>query len=423
MMRQSPSPPGVTDASISTASGESTSLHSATEPHGGALAGYSVEKIDTAEALADWGPKWRELEDKSGNTLPFRTHEWARVWWKHFCQDRRTMKDRLYVRAIRDPRGELIAIAPLMSTERPAIGPLRARCLQFFGPDEYVTEMGGMLCNPELDGAAYGALVAHLRANANTWDWILWSGLRRDGPSGQAAGSAGDLRWTSALPDYVLRLAPSWDEFHARLPRNIKESLRKCYNSLKRSGLDFTFHVAREPADLAPALDDFFRLHNARARLERTVPHKDFFQDHRARRFLVEVCNELSRRDAIRVFSLRINDKVIASRIGFVLGGSMYLYYSGYDPAFRRYSVMTTTVAEAIRFAIGEGLSSVNLSTGKDVSKTRWRPRAIVYAEALQLSGSFRARLAYAIYHHGRKALKLPGIREFASRYLWRRPD
>jgi CelD/BcsL family acetyltransferase involved in cellulose biosynthesis len=385
--------------------------------------GHSVERIDTVEALAEWGTRWRELDERSGNTLPFRTHEWAHVWWKHFREDRRSMKDSLYVRAIRDFRGELIAIAPLMCTERPAIGPLRARSLQFFGPDESVTEIGGMLCKPDLEGAAYGALVEHLRAHAGTWDWILWSGLRPDGPSGRAAQNAGGFRWIRTAPNFVLTLAPSWQEFHSRLPRNIKESLRKCYNSLKRSGLEFTFQVARDPAALAPALDDFFRLHKARSLLQGTVPHKDFFQRQRARRFLIDVCNELSRRGATRVFSLRIHDRTIATRIGFVLGGSLYLYYSGYDPAFRRYSVMTTTVAEAIRVAIGEGLSAVNLSTGNDVSKTRWGPQATIYGEALQLSCNSRARLRYSIYRYGHKAFKLAGIREFASRYLWRHPD
>ena len=256
--RPSSSTPHLADARIGTEP-RMSSLQSGPDCPRARCDDHPVEKIETVEALTEWGRPWRELEERSGNTLPFRTHEWARAWWKYFREDRRSMRDSLFVRAIRDPRRELIAIAPLMCTERPAVGPLRSRSLQFFGPDEYVTEMGGILCSPEHEGAAYGALVAHLKADAETWDWILWSGLRPDGPSGQAVEDAGDLHWTTEMPDYVLPLTPSWDEFRARLPRNMKESLRRCYNSLKRGGLKFTFHVAREPAALAPALDDFFR--------------------------------------------------------------------------------------------------------------------------------------------------------------------
>jgi len=62
------------------------------------------------------------------------------------------------------------------------------------------------------------------------------------------------------------------------------------------------------------------------------------------------------------VFQLRIADAVVASRIGFVIGDGLYLYPSGFDPAWGRYSVMTTMMAEALRYAIASGLRTVNLS-------------------------------------------------------------
>lgn len=390
-------------------------------PPGIAAAEGAVETIDTAEALAAWGKKWRELEDASGNVLPFLTHEWVETWWKYLREDRPTVSDSLFIRAFRNASGELIAIAPLMRTERPAFGPMRVRALQFVGPDGYVTETSGVLCKPEMEGAAYGALLAHLREDPVTWDWILWRGLRPDGPSGDCAERAGGLRWLAATPSYVLALAPTWEEFRARLPRNMKESLRKCYNSPKRDGIRFSLEVAREASTLGPALEEFFRLHTARARLHGTVRHKDFFQNPRARRFLVEVCTALSRRHATRVYSLKLGERTIATRIGFVLGGSLYLYYSGYDPVFRRYSVMTTTVAEAIRVAIAEGLRTVNLSIGNDVSKTRWAPQQLSFAEAVQISSTSRARIAFWIYRHARSGSSLPAVRALASRYLWRR--
>jgi hypothetical protein len=42
----------------------------------------------------------------------------------------------------------------------------------------------------------------------------------------------------------------------------------------------------------------------------------------------------------------------MATRIGFVLGKTLYLYYSGYDVKMRKYSIMTTTVCETIKYAI-----------------------------------------------------------------------
>lgn len=406
---------------IGAGAGHSGAYETVVEGRGGSV-GAVVETIDTAEELEKWRPAWHDLEARAGNPFPFRTHEWAQTWWKHFCEERRLVKDSLFIRAIRDPAGELLAIAPLMLTTR-GIGPVRVRALQFLGPDEYVTEMGGMLCKLEDEEVAYRALVGHLRENCSAWDWIAWSGLRPHGASGRIVEEAGNFEWSYQTPNYALAIPTSWAEFRERLPRNVKESLRKCYNSLKRDGLRFTFEVAREPADVGSALSDFFRLHAARSQLESTVRHKDFFRRDRARRFLADVCDQLARRGATRVFALKIGGQTVASRVGFVLGQTLYLYYSGYDPAFRRYSVMTTLVAEAIRMAIGDGLRCVNLSMGTDVSKTRWRPQETAYAEGLQVCPRFGARVCLLGYRQSRKFLALAPVRRFASRHLWRRWD
>jgi CelD/BcsL family acetyltransferase involved in cellulose biosynthesis len=106
----------------------------------------------------------------------------------------------------------------------------------------------------------------------------------------------------------------------------------------------------------------------------------------------------LAARDAVRVFQLRIGDTVVASRLGFVIGASLYLYYSGFDPAWARYSVMTTTLAEALRYAIASGIESINLSITADRAKLRWRPQRVDFHSALVHRDSVRSRLACGAY-------------------------
>ncbi|HTA20642.1 MAG TPA: hypothetical protein VK989_15220, partial [Polyangia bacterium] len=73
---------------------------------------------------------------------------------------------------------------------------------------------------------------------------------------------------------------------------------------------------------------------------------------------------------------------------------------------FARYSVMTTTVAEAIQYAIASGFSSVCLSTGSDTSKQRWRPREGLYREVEILSPSMRGKVAHEVFARTRRAVK-----------------
>jgi Acetyltransferase (GNAT) domain len=89
---------------------------------------------------------------------------------------------------------------------------------------------------------------------------------------------------------------------------------------------------------------------------------------------------------------------VVATRIGFVFGKELYFYYSGYHPDWGKYSIMTTLIAEAIKWAILNWLEIVNLSTGTDVSKTRWSPKKVTYRQAIQFSASLHIQLIHAAY-------------------------
>ncbi|HEX7477195.1 MAG TPA: GNAT family N-acetyltransferase, partial [Polyangiales bacterium] len=343
----------------------------------------SIECVDSLAGLQALEPVWCALERASQTPFPFLTHAWAMSWWKHLAKRKLHVRDSISVRVLRTPAGEVVAIAPLMCTERPPFGPLRTRQLQFLGRDDGdITELRGMLCLPEFEADAYRALLAELQRSAASWDWMLWHRLRK-ASTGERQVTACGGECVAHVPNYVLPLAASWTDLHAGLPRNIKESLRKCYNSLKRDGLTPTLQVVEEPSAIRSALSHFFRLHGARASMSSGKFHRNAFDTDAKRSFLSEVCERLAVQGKTRIFLLKLGERVVATRIGFVINGSIYLYYSGYDPEFAKYSVMTTTVAEALKHAISLGLRSANLSSGNDVSKTRWAPREDLYCEVV----------------------------------------
>src|SRR5579871_2026335 len=137
-----------------------------------------VEPVETIAALRTLGPEWQELFAASRVALPFFSYEWAECWWNHMRQERRSVRDELHFRAIRTETGQLVAIAPLVLTERPSIGPIRMRYLQFLGADPNITEMRGILARPNFEREAYLALLQDLQETS--CDWIHWSGLCRD---------------------------------------------------------------------------------------------------------------------------------------------------------------------------------------------------------------------------------------------------
>lgn len=135
-----------------------------------------------------------------------------------------------------------------------------------------------------------------------------------------------------------------------------------------------------------------------RANLTGTVLHPNRFASRVSRDFLYAVCERLAEHGAVRLFQLVIASKVVASRLAFVVADRLYLYYSGFDPEWARYGVMTTTVAEAIKYSISRGLKTVSLSPTQDISKTRWGPRQVDYATAYEQGPRLRSRLARGAY-------------------------
>lgn len=355
----------------------------------------TVEQVPAFDSLRD---EWERLDESTSPRMPFSSPLWNELWWQHFREAGLLVKDSLWLFALRDSAGALRGVAPMMLTERPARGPLRARMLQFLGADPNVTEIRGVVCAPADEAAVVDALLEHLEFRGREWDWALLGGIHQDGDAFRRVSERNGVQWGMEKPAYLLAMPPSWETFRAGLRRNIKESLRKCYNSLKRNNLEFTFHVRTEVAQMDAALEHFLRLHGARAAATDTIAHVNPFESGPARGFLRDCLKQSAALGRCRVFQLEIGGKVVATRLAFLAGGALYLYFSGFDPDWGKYSVMTTTVAEILKWAIANRIPTVNLSLGNDVSKTRWGPTEVMLREATVPSPSFLGPLVQRAY-------------------------
>jgi CelD/BcsL family acetyltransferase involved in cellulose biosynthesis len=354
----------------------------------------TTEIVTTVAGIQALKPDYERIHRLTGNTLPFALQEWHLSWCSHFLNSSPQVHDEPRFCVLRNRSGDCSAIVPLILT-RWRVGPLRLATADFLGADPGLTEIRSPLIEPGCERLAVRA-VHDSFARVPDWDWIQWRGIDR--PLAEALALESAPRWHASLEDYVLDLPPSWQEFRAGLRRNVRESLRHCYNSLKRDGHVFEFIVAREPAEVRRALERFLQLHGMRAEMPSGVKHPNRFASGPLREFLYDVGARLAARDAARVFQLKIGAQIVAARIGFIVADSLYLYYSGFDPAWARYSVMTTTVAEALRYAIASGLRTVNLSLTAEQSKLRWQPRRVELRTALVPRATLRSRIACGAY-------------------------
>jgi CelD/BcsL family acetyltransferase involved in cellulose biosynthesis len=339
-------------------------------------------------------PCYEQLQRETGNILPFAMHDWHVAWCGRFLNNNARTHDQLHFYVMRDADGKCVCVLPFIISRR-RVGPLSVPTINFVGADTNVTEIRTPLMVPGYEDAIALAVQSQL-AQMDGWDWVHWIGI--SDAFGDALSKHCTLFWQPEQPTFVLDLAATWEQFRSGLKRNIRESLRHCYNSLKRDKHAFDFKIIEAGPEVAPGVERFLELHGMRAEVHVGVQHPNRFWNPMLRDFLREVCQRFADAGALRLFQLKIGSEVVAMWVGLASGDCIFFYSSGFDPAWSRYSVMTTTLAEAIKYAIGQGFKSVHLSAGKDVAKTRWGPREVIHKAAYQHAKRLRSRIALLTY-------------------------
>jgi CelD/BcsL family acetyltransferase involved in cellulose biosynthesis len=366
-----------------------------------------AERMGEAAFAGPLMAEWDALHSRISPNMPFTSPSWNVLWWKHHRSNSLLKHDELCLIVVRNARDELIAVAPMMSTWRPSFGPIRLQMLRFFGNDPNVTEIRGLVCEPEHEVAALEAVRKFLTTEYPRADWIELGALRQEnGEKAQTRLLAGTRSSKREIDGYHLELPATWEALRASRSRNIKESIRRCYNSLKRAELTPQLRVIASAVETAAALETFFRLHSMRSRVTNTVRHGDVFEQENERAFLREYALERAKRGELRIFQLLISGSVVATRVGFLSNDQIYLYYSGYDPEWSKFSVMTTLLVEAIKWSIEQRLAILHMSTGTDVSKLRWGPTGTRYLALTEVPRHWKASLSFGTYARAQRLMR-----------------
>lgn len=358
-----------------------------------------IIRLTTLDQLHSACGEWEAFADRVGNSNPFLTWDWVTTWYEHLG---RGPLEILMVRS----GGELVGIVPFEWVRyRWRFGP-SVSSLQLIGSGASQYERRSVLCAPGDEMPVLQAALDALRQSGQSWAWAAIDGIPGD-PAlrhslRRSALSRGlCIRFPSSYESQfqVLELPDSWDAFRRGLKRNIKESLRHCYNSLKREGHRLTFEIWNDPSSANAALEQFHTLHALRA-MDNTgsIRHENYFKNPKVYSFLKATSDRMIRKGIMHPCFLRINGEIVATRLAFVLGGEMYLYYSGFDPRWWKYSVATTITAECIKWAIERGVRTVNLSSGTDVSKTRWGGSAAASGSAFFVPNGPLPLTAFRLY-------------------------
>jgi len=295
--------------------------------------------------------EWEGLVRQTDAPVPFVMPCWQRVWLDYFQDGRR-------LQLLTAREGErLVGVAPLLRDDSGA---------EFVGHYSICDYMDVVVA-PGFERAFFASLLERLAADgAATLDL---RGVRETSPTSRgvedaaaACGFALEREQEALAP--IVELPESWDDYLNALSKKDRHELRRKLRRLESAGGEVELRVLTGAGDCVSFLDTFFRL------MRLSSHHKEEFLDRPGMEaFFRAMTRSMAEEGFVRFYVLTFDAQPVAAVMNFDVAGRLYMYNSGYDPAYAKYAVGLMSKALLMRDAIDQGRHAVDFLRGDESYK------------------------------------------------------
>lgn len=303
--------------------------------------------VSDAAGLKALHAEWDALVLTAARPSPFLLHSWVTAWWHHFG----THSELAVITARRE--STLVGLAPMF------IGGQRGlRACRLLGGHE--SALGDLLVARDDDGSIARALLERL--SALPFDYLDVFGA----PAGGVLTRLAADQQLAAVPRVeapVLRMPGGWETAYAARTSPKKRALhRRRLRQLGELGA-LTWTTARTPDEIEAELEAAFEIHGRRWQGR---PDGSSFGQASGHAFHREAARSMAVQGAVRILTLRIDQRPIAFFYWFVVGTTMYVHRLAFDPELARFSPGHVTLLRAIADASAEGARRVEFLGGNE---------------------------------------------------------
>lgn len=305
-------------------------------------------------ALAELREPWQTLCDRCPSATPFQRPEWLIAWARH------VRGPRPWIVTVHDDHDELIGLAPL------GLDP-RRRVLTLLGAG--ASDYGDVLVLPGREPAVLDAMLSAIGHRRARWDACELDEVRPStSPLTRFAlprGWSVQTSTQSTCPS--LSLPSSVAELGGRVPARHYRRFQQDRRRAERAG---ALRLERAtPASCERLLDGLFSLHDARWRA-RGKP--GCLADPHVQAFHRDAAAAFARRDALALYGLHLDDRMIACLYGLEDRQTIYYYLGGFDPAAAQRSPGVLMLGLVLEDAIRRGRSRFDFLRGAETYKYWW---------------------------------------------------
>ena len=323
--------------------------------------------------------EWDSLLHSSVSDVVFLTWQWQQLWWKHFGAPEGC---KLHLLALRDEGGALVGIAPLFIAHE-SLPPLKEytpgvlRPVGEGAPQRLVRIVGGIEVADYLDVIApeeslrpvWSAVLDYLFSCRDEWDAIDLHSLPEWSPSrdllaelAAERGLRANVLAEDACP--VLPLPGDFETYLMSLRKKDRHELRRKVRKLEsREDVHWYLVPPNDREAMSEKMHLFLDLHR------KSGVDKAHFMNDQMAAFFFEMGDRLAGTGWLDLSLLEIDGQPASAYFAYNYKERLYLYNSGYDPAFASYSAGVALLAYRIHKAINQGLKQFDFLRGDEPYK------------------------------------------------------
>ena len=307
--------------------------------------GYSI----VAESFASLDDSWREVLAACATNNIFLTPQWQKAWWQAFGRG-----SELLLLSVRR-NSELMGIVPLMRQQGR---------LSFIGSSDVCDYMDFIARRGQ-----EAAVLSQLLDRLETMDWdsidlqsLLPHSLALSHFAPLAEQRGYQVEITEEDVSLQLVLPSSWEEYLSQLKSKDRHELKRKLRRLDQTKSS-RFYTIVEKEQLRRDLEGFFEL------FKLSEGEKAGFMTKQRKGFFEAMAHSLAEEGYIRLSFLEVGGVRVASVICFDYENDLYLYNSGYDPAYASLSVGLLLKVFCLKEGIAEGKRRFDFLRGAEPYK------------------------------------------------------
>ncbi len=317
----------------------------------------TIELREETSFSGDLKEEWEKLITASPFQNPFLTPTWSENWLRHFGQ---SFKTRVLV--FRNQDRNLVALGTFIAPGREEEG----GGLSLMGSSD-VWDYRDLIILPGWEEQVCGSLAGYF--SDGPWKHLELRGISEFSPTSRFLPSCMQSHAFSIEQEVeevavYLDLPNGWEAFLEGLNSKDRHELRRKMRRLEKE-TTFSLSKVEDPLVLSRKMEIFFDLHR------KSRKDKAEFMTPEMKSYFTEIAARFQEKGWLSLTFLEIEGKEVATFFSFEFAATEYVYNSGYDPEFSRFSPGIVLAALCIRQAIERKMVRFNFLRGREKYKYR----------------------------------------------------